>query len=138
MTWLPCGPEDQEWPTCGLSVGGQALRRGARSALAYFPPSEQDPLAALSALRWMQASQRCEQLMLIAQARSQGRSWSEIAGPMGMSKQSAHVQFRALADEFRAIAELEQESPYSDGGDFDEQVRDFVDHHFPEVWTPLD
>lgn len=155
MTWELIGPEIRMWADIAATKGGGALRYGVQGVLPEVldrsdgdqlltvpeaPPegdqaTAQYVLGSLQVLRWMQLSQKCEQTMLVAQARALGCSWSEIAERMGMSKQSVHTQYRALVEEFTAIVDSDQTSSYSEsGGDLLEQVGDFVDHHFPEAW----
>ncbi|MET9633572.1 hypothetical protein ABZX92_39550 [Lentzea sp. NPDC006480] len=121
----------ENWPSHALSDGAMALRLGASWLLdaAYRMP--RTALNALESLRWMERALELERTLLVAQARFEGASWTDIARHMGLTKQAVHHRYSEHATQ---IIRLTMSNDYSD-----EEWTDYIYAHFrawgSQGWT---
>ncbi|SDC65714.1 hypothetical protein SAMN05216174_103305 [Actinokineospora iranica] len=62
-----------------------------------FHDQPRTPMLALEALRWIEMGLELERAVLIAQARHEGASWSEIGRQLALTKQAAHHRYDRVA-----------------------------------------
>lgn len=127
--WLWFLPEDEEWAEESPSMGGKALRHGidllltdGRLRLSARPITG---LTALEALRWMERSLDLERALLIAQARFEGASWTDVARRIGVTKQAAHHRYGRVVE---VLIDLS-----TSGKAAYEEYLDYLDANF-EAW----
>lgn len=65
----------------------------AAAAASSGAPDSADPLGSLEALAAAERRVRVDLVDAVAGARAAGRSWQQIAGALGVTRQSAHRRF---------------------------------------------
>jgi hypothetical protein len=127
--------QDSEWPLHVLgdegwyyfapSSGGRALRIGVEWLYgdeSLFAETPNTALTALEALHWMARELDVERALLIAQARVEGASWTDIGRRVHLTKQAVHRRYREHAER---LTEMVMQEGYND-----DMLLDYVDMHF--------
>ncbi|MGW5715714.1 hypothetical protein ACWEVP_06075 [Amycolatopsis sp. NPDC003865] len=95
--WTYVSPDDEEyWPEGAVSDAGFQLRLAVNRLLddvIVEGEDTRDPLNVIRALRWLERSLALEYAFLVAQARVEGASWSEIANAFKLTKQAVQQRF---------------------------------------------
>jgi hypothetical protein len=142
-SWTYWAPVHDDWHRGAVTSAGVALRRAVADLLqdSVDPPDEPSgvleewrrvtkPLPALKALRWLERSMELERAFLIAQARVEGASWSQIGRTLDLTKQAAQQRYGDIAEKIAHFCTAE-----SIAG---EDLVDMLDRHFTgkqHFWT---
>lgn len=128
-------PAHLTWPEVAPTAAGDELRKSVlRLGSEYYGYAPEDaddededplgPLNCLAILRWLERSIDVEYAFLIAQARTEGASWSEIGKCINLTKQAAQQRFGEIVDKITPFCT-------DDGGPSPEgELEDVLDRHY--------